>query len=414
MKLIKFDIKIIVIFSFSLFTINFLGAQELQSLISESLLNSPKIKKFELQYRIASEKVNEVNTLPNTDFGVGYFVSEPETRTGAQRFKVSIKQRLPWFGSITARENYINSLAFTKYEDITIAKRKLIVSVSKSYYKLATNTAKKAILNNNIKLLKTYETLALKSVEVGKASVVDVLLLQIRTNEIQQLIRFLEQQYISEQTNFNKLLNRDKDTAINTLNALDIPSVDFEMNPEKLVFHPELLKYDKLYQSIEKSELLNQKENKPTIGFGLDYVNVSNRTDLNFSDNGKDILMPMLSISIPIFNTTYKSKTKQNELQQQEFLVQKQDRLNALEVLLDNAINNRVFARVSYETQVKNLKQAKNAEEILVKNYETGMIDFKEILDIQELQLKFEMNTIESVNNFFIQITIINNLTQQL
>ena len=412
MKLIKFDIKIIVIFSFSLFTINFLGAQELQSLISESLLNSPKIKKFELQYRIASEKVNEVNTLPNTDFGVGYFVSEPETRTGAQRFKVSIKQRLPWFGSITARENYINSLAFTKYEDITIAKRKLIVSVSKSYYKLATNTAKKAILNNNIKLLKTYETLALKSVEVGKASVVDVLLLQIRTNEIQQLIRFLEQQYISEQTNFNKLLNRDKDTAINTLNALDIPSVDFEMNPEKLVFHPELLKYDKLYQSIEKSELLNQKENKPTIGFGLDYVNVSNRTDLNFSDNGKDILMPMLSISIPIFNTTYKSKTKQNELQQQEFLVQKQDRLNALEVLLDNAINNRVFARVSYETQVKNLKQAKNAKEILVKNYETGMIDFKEILDIQELQLKFEMNTIESVNNYFIQTTIINYLAQ--
>ena len=412
MKFIKFDIKIIFIFSFSLFTFNFLGAQELQSLISESLLNSPKIKKFELQYRIASEKVNEVNTLPNTDFGVGYFISEPETRTGAQRFKVSIKQRLPWFGSITARENYINSLAFTKYEDITIAKRKLIVSVSKSYYKLATNTAKKAILKNNIKLLKTYETLALKSVEVGKASVVDVLLLQIRTNEIQQLIRFLEQQYISEQTNFNKLLNRDKDTAINTLNALDIPSVDFEMNPEKLVFHPELLKYDKLYQSIEKSELLNQKENKPMIGFGLDYVNVSNRTDLNFSDNGKDILMPMLSISIPIFNTTYKSKTKQNELQQQEFLVQKQDRLNALEVLLDNAINNRVFARVSYETQVKNLKQAKNAEEILVKNYETGMIDFKEILDIQELQLKIEMNTIESVNNYFIQTTIINYLAQ--
>ena len=410
MKLIKFDIKII--FIFSLFTFNFLGAQELQSLISESLVNSPKIKKFELQYRIASEKVNEVNTLPNTDFGVGYFVSEPETRTGAQRFKVSIKQRLPWFGSITARENYINSLAFTKYEDITIAKRKLIVSVSKSYYKLATNTAKKAILNNNIKLLKTYETLALKSVEVGKASVVDVLLLQIRTNEIQQLIRFLEQQYISEQTNFNKLLNRDKDTAINTLNALDIPSVDFEMNPEKLVFHPELLKYDKLYQSIEKSELLNQKENKPMIGFGLDYVNVSNRTDLNFSDNGKDILMPMLSISIPIFNNTYKSKTKQNELQQQEFLVQKQDRLNALEVLLDNAINNRVFARVSYETQVKNMKQAKNAKEILVKNYETGMIDFKEILDIQELQLKFEMNTIESVNNYFIQTTIINYLAQ--
>ena len=413
MKLIKFDIKAIFIVSFSLFTFHFLDAQELQYLISESLVNNPKIKKFELQYRIASEKVNEVNTLPNTDFGVGYFLSEPETRTGAQRFKVSIKQRLPWFGSIAARENYITSLAETKYEDITIAKRKLMVSVSKSYYKLATNKAKKGILNNNIKLLKTYESLALKSVEVGKASVVDLLLLQIRTNEIEQLIRVLEQQYISEQTNFNKLLNRDKNIVINTLDALVIPSVDFEMNPEKLFFHPELLKYDKLYQSIEQSELLNQKESKPMIGFGLDYLNVSNRKDLSFSDNGKDILMPMVSISIPIFNTTYKSKTKQNELQQEAFLAQKQDRLNALEVLLNKAGNNRSSARISYETQIKNLKQAKNAEEILIKNYETGMIDFKEILDIQGLQLKFEMNTIESVNNYFIQTTIINYLTQQ-
>lgn len=67
MKLIKFDIKAIFIVSFSLFTFHFLDAQELQYLISESLLNNPKIKKFELQYRIASEKVNEVNTLPNTD-----------------------------------------------------------------------------------------------------------------------------------------------------------------------------------------------------------------------------------------------------------------------------------------------------------------------------------------------------------
>ena len=67
----------------------------------------------------------KVNTIPNTEFGVGYFVSEPETRTGAQRFKVSAKQMIPWFGSITARENYVSSLADAKYEDIVIAKRKL-------------------------------------------------------------------------------------------------------------------------------------------------------------------------------------------------------------------------------------------------------------------------------------------------
>ena len=122
------------------------------------MVNNPEIQKFELQYKRVSEKVNEVNTIPNTEFGVGYFVSEPETRTGAQRFKVSAKQMLPWFGSITARENYVSSLAETKYEDIVIAKRKLMSSVSQSYYKLYANKAKQKVLTNNIELLKTYET----------------------------------------------------------------------------------------------------------------------------------------------------------------------------------------------------------------------------------------------------------------
>jgi outer membrane protein TolC len=412
MKSIKFNIITAFIFSFSLFNFHAAGAQELQLLIDEALTNNPKIKKFELQYRIASEKVNEVNTLPNTEFGVGFFASEPETRTGAQRFKVSVKQVLPWFGNITAREKYISSLAASKYEDITVVKRKLVASVLQSYYNLVTNTAKQVVLNNKIQLLKTYETLALTSVEVGKSSVVAVLRLQMRTNEIQQLSSTLEQQYLSEQTTFNKLLNRDKNITITVLDAMDIPSIDFETNSEKLIFHPELLKYDKLYQSIMQSEVLNQKESNPMIGFGFDYVNVAKRPDMNFGDNGKDILMPMLTVSIPIFNTKRKSKTKQNNLQQEELLAQKQERLNALKVLLDTAINNRTSARISYETQAKNLKQAKYAEEILVKNYETVTIDFKDLLEIQELQLKFEMNIIESVNSYYVQTTIINYLTQ--
>jgi outer membrane protein TolC len=412
MKPIKLNLKAVLILC-SLFFFLKGHSQQLDIYMNEALSNNPKIKKFELQYRIASEKINEVNTLPNTEFGVGIFASEPETRTGAQRFKVSVKQMLPWFGNITVREKYVSSLAAAKYEDITIVKRKLMVSVLQSYYNLVTNTAKQVVLNNNIQLLKTYETLALTSVEVGKASVVDVLRLQMRTNEMQQLKRILEQQYLSEQTNFNKLLNRDKNSTITVLDAMDIPSVDFETNSEKLIFHPELLKYDKLYQSITQSEVLNQKESNPMIGFGLDYVNVAKRPDMSFEDNGKDIVMPMLTVSIPIFNNSHTSKTKQNNLQQEELLAQKQERLNTLKVLLDTAINNRTSARVSYKTQAKNLKQAKYAEEILIKSYETGTIDFKDLLEIQELQLKFEMNIIESVNSYYVQTTIINYLTQQ-
>ena len=388
------------------------NAQQLETLINEALENNPEIQKFELQYKRVSEKVNEVNTIPNTEFGVGYFVSEPETRTGAQRFKVSAKQMLPWFGTINSREDYLTSLADAKYEDIVIAKRKLMASVSQSYYNLYANQAKQQVLSDNIKLLETYETMALTSVEVGKVSAVDVLRLQMRQNEMQQLKDVLQQQFLGEQTNFNNLLNRENDVAVNVIEELMMPLEDFDTTTQNLALHPELLKYDKLYQSVEQSELLNQKESSPMIGFGLDYINVEKRPDMDFSDNGKDIVMPMVSVSIPIFNKKYKSQTKQNELQQQEILSQKQERLNTLETLLSKAINERISARISYATQTKNLKQAKDAEDILIKSYETGTINFNDVLDIQELQLKFQMNQIESIKTYYVQSVIINYLIQ--
>ncbi|WP_282123591.1 TolC family protein [Algibacter mikhailovii] len=411
MKYIKINIKTIFVLCALCFVLS-AQSQELEKLIDTALYNNPEIQKFELQYKRASEKVNEVNTIPNTEFGVGYFVSEPETRTGAQRFKVSAKQMLPWFGTITSRENYVSSLADAKYEDIVIAKRKLMASVSQSYYNLYANKAKQKVLTENIKLLETYETLALTSVEVGKASAVDVLRLQMRQNEMQQLKDVLSQQFLAEQTNLNNLLNRENDTAVTVVERLMMPSEDFEITTENLALHPELLKYDKLFQSIEQSELINQKESSPMIGFGLDYINVEPRPDMNFSDNGKDIVMPMVSVSIPIFNKKYKSQTKQNELEQQEITAQKQERLNALETLLSKAINERISARISYATQAKNLKQAKDAEDILIKSYETGTIDFNDVLNIQELQLKFQMNQIESIQGYYVQSTIINYLIQ--
>lgn len=42
------------------------------------------------------------------------------------------------------------------------------------------------------------------------------------------------------------------------------------------------------------------------IGFGLDYINVFERFNMDFSDNGKDIVMLMVLVFILIFNKKYK------------------------------------------------------------------------------------------------------------
>jgi cobalt-zinc-cadmium efflux system outer membrane protein len=237
--------------------------------------------------------------------------------------------------------------------------------------------------------------------------------LQIRQNELQQQKEVLAETYLGEQTIFNNLLNRDKKAKVTVIEALLLPSEDIVYVENALTLNPELLTYDKLYESITQSELLNKAERNPMIGFGLDYVPVSERPDLNFSDNGKDIFMPMVSLSVPIFNKKYDSKSKQNELKQLEITAQKDNRLNVLESAFAKAISQRNQARIKYNTQNKNLKQANDAEEILIKNYETGTIDFNDVLDIQELQLKFQINQISAATAYYAQSTVVNYLITQ-
>ena len=406
----KINNKKAILFLASVFFAFTMQGQNLQEYIETALENNPEVQQFDIKYKRISEKKEEVNTLPNTEFGAGYFVSTPETRTGPQRFKLSVKQMIPFFGTITARENYVSSLADAAYQDIVVVKRKLVTSVAQSYYKLYEVKAKQKVLDENIALLKMYEKLALTSVEVGKASAVDVLRLQIRQNELAQQKEVLREVFLGMQKAFNKLLNQDINTQISVVDSLQIPTKVDKIQPSILKLHPELVKFDKLYASVEKSEFLNQKEKQPMIGFGLDYVNVEKRTDMNVVDNGKDIIMPMVSLSIPIFNKKNKSISKQNKLQQEEILSQKEQRYNTLESVLYRAVSDRNASVINYRTQLKNLEQAKNAEQILVKSYETGTIDFNDVLDIQELQLKFQTNMITSEVTYYTQSTIINYL----
>lgn len=389
-----------------------LKAQTLDAYIQEAENNNPEVQAFELRYNISKEKVEEADAFPKTEVSAGVFVSEPETRTGAQKARFSVKQMLPWFGSITLRESYASSLAEVDYLDIVITKRKLRLSVSQSYYELYAIEQKQVVLEENIQLLNTYEKLALTSVEVGGASAVDVLRLQIRQNELKEAKQVLEQEYKAVQTQFNNFLNRNENTSIAVVDALSVEE-PIEIQQVQLELHPELEKYDRLYESVAHSEVLNQKEANPNLGFGLDYIPVAKRPGMDFSDNGKDILMPMVSLSIPIFNNNYKSRTVQNELRQEEINAQKANRRNLLETILSDALNNKEASYIKYKTQLRNLEQAKNAEEILVKNYETGTIDFNDVLDIQELQLRFQINLIEAVKNYYVQTTIINYLTNQ-
>ena len=262
----------------------------------------------------------------------------------------------------------------------------------------------------NLELLSTYEDLALNAVEVDKASSVAVLKLQIRQNEMREQRELLMGDELALQSKFNNLLHQEEQP-IMVEDSITIPEEEPMLTMNDLELHPELEKYDQLYLSVKNSASLNESESLPSIGLGMDYIAVEERPNMNFSDNGKDIFMPMLSVSIPIFNNKYKSVERQLEIQQEELRAQRENRKNELDSRLKEALQQRISARISYQTQQKNIEQAQDAEAILLKQYETGILDFQDVLDIQELQLKFQLKQVEAIKNYYLQTAIINYLS---
>ncbi|GLB49304.1 hypothetical protein Y10_16720 [Neptunitalea sp. Y10] len=386
-------------------------AQDVNTYIEKAIDNNPEIQKLELRYAISKEKVNEVAVLPNTEFGAGYFVSEPETRTGPQTFKLSAKQMFPWFGTITSKEDYQSSLADVAHQDVVIAKRKLIFKVAQSYYKLYSIKQKENVLTKQIELLNTYETLVLKSLEVNKATAVDALKIQMRKNELEGKQEQLKQNYTAELATFTELLNTEDMLVVSFPEESSIDKEQTPINIDSLQLHPELIKYDKMYESVVQSEIVNNKSKSAMIGVGVDYINVAERTDMNVLDNGKDIFMPMVSVSIPIFNASFKSKSKQHQLAQQEIELAKVERYNFLAARLKKSISDRKASLIKYKTQLKNIEQAKNAETILMSNYENGTLKYQDLLDVQELMLGFELNKVDATLDYHLQTTTINYLS---
>jgi hypothetical protein len=180
---------------------------------------------------------------------------------------------------------------------------------------------------------------------------------------------------------------------------------------EQITNNPKMLQLDNLKNALKKSELATKKEGLPTIGIGLDYGFIENRAIDNLVDNGKDIIMPMLSVSFPLFSRKYSSKQKQLQLEQKAIETSKVSTFNQLNTLFEKAKSNLVNSKVSIATQLKNMDEANRAKKVLLAAYETSKVDFEQLLEIQQLKLKFQLKKVISEKEYAIQKSTLEFLT---
>ena len=391
-KFITFSIALI-------FTVSFNG-QTLEDYIEIALKNSSEIEVKNYELLLAKEKVNEVGNIENTQISTGYYISTPETRVGAQSSKFGIQQKFSWFGTLNTEKDVENSIAETKQFDVDLSKRDLIYKVKVRYYELYQKKAIHLILKENEQILKTYESMSLVTLENNKTPMSDVLRIRIQKNELRSKIFKNSNEDIALSKNFNRLLQRKINTQIAVSKSLNASSI---LLPKlSLKEHPTIKKIQEFNNVYTKNIALVKKEKLPKLTVGLDYVLVDKRNDVSIIENGKDILMPTVALSIPIFSKKHTSKINQLKIQQKALISKKEQQQSNLEIALEQALLDFKNALVTITAAKKNKTEVQNAINVDLKAYETGILNYDKILQLQLQKIKYQLLEIEATKNAFI------------
>lgn len=390
------------------------SAQTLDDYLLTAAENNPGLKAKYLEYQAALEKVPQVGSLPDPKLTFGYFILPVETRVGAQQAQFSISQMFPWFGSLGVRKDAATLAAKAKFEAFQSDLNLLHYQIKQVYYQLWALDANIRLAEDNLDILKSYEALAKTKYENGKVSMVDVLRVQMQIDQANNDLQVMQQKRTPLLTKFNAILNRPFDEAVSLPTELPEVTDLVDMSTDSLIIqNPMLNELDLMAQSYDQQLRAAKKAGMPNIGLGLNYTIVQNRTDMDVPGNGQDILMPMLTVSLPIYRKKYMAMQNEVDLQLQAIQAKQTNVLNSLTANYQDAIWQ--YQDASSRIQLYNglVKTSNSALNILTTSYSSDNTAFEEVLRMQQQILSYEMQLVKAKTNLHITIAYLNYLTAQ-
>jgi outer membrane protein, heavy metal efflux system len=406
MKIIINILIILLLGSFNSYT------QTLNDYLKIAAENNPGLQAKYKDFEAAMQKIPQANSLPDPTLSFGYFISPVETRVGPQKARFSLTQQFPWFGTLKAQEDAATLMAEAKYQAFIDARNKLYFQVSSAYFPLFELEHWKKIEEENISILESYKKIVSRRFESGNGSLANILRVEMMLNDAKTNLNILTNKEKPLTTAFNQLLNRDANETIVVSDTLSANILTEEYRKDSILrSNPIINELNLLEQASKATENAAIKQGLPKFGVGVDYVIVGERTDIVMPENGKDVLMPMVTLSIPIFRGKYKAAVKEAVLTQEKYSLQKKDRINFLTAEYDMVmfeINQQLQLISLYENQLQTTNQTLN---LLFKDYSNSGKDFEEVLQMQQQLLKYRKLKTTALKQYHISLAKLNYLT---
>lgn len=426
--------------------------------------NNPSVLQKFNEYQAALQKVPQVGGFPDPELNVGVFLSPMELISGNQVADIRLMQMFPWFGVLKNAKDEMSLMAKAKYELFRDAKLQVFYDVQRTWYDLYRIQQDIRISEKNIEILRTLERLTLvkfKAVSTGSSNasptggnmsnsntkssssgssgmnsmggnatnnqsnnnsqssmansqsamgstssgsgLADVYRIQIEIGELDNNISLLKNQHNTIITRFNNYLNRPVKTMVTIPDTLKSDTLGISLlavSDSMLANNPMLgmLQYEQ--QSYEARKRMVSRMGYPMVGLGINY-SLLNKSDMSTSAmNGKDMIMPMVTVTLPIYRKKYKAMQTEADLMKSATEQGYNAASNSLQTEYYEALQLYQDAQRRIKLYENQSRLAKQSLDIMIKSFSASGSGLTDILRIRQQTLDYEFKQVEAMVDY--------------
>lgn len=393
-----------------------------------SAKNNPTVQQKFYEYKAALQKVPQVGALPDPELNVGVFIQPMELVDGKQNADIKLMQMFPWFGTLKYAKDEMSLMAKAKYESFRDAKLQVFYDVKRSWYELQKVQQDIQISDKNLEILHTIERLtlvkfkaapaggnsspaqsssAMQSNSMGSSSggsgLADLYRIQIEIGELENNIELLKTQRNTIVARFNTYLNRPSESPVQLPDQLIPDSLGLSLlavTDSMLSHNPMLgmLQYEQ--QSLDARQKMVTKMGYPMMGLGLNYSVISKSAMSTSSMNGKDMIMPMATVTLPIYRNKYNAMKIEAELLKSANKENYQATANSLQTNYYEAVQLFKDGQRRVKLYDSQSDLAGKTLDIMLRGFSTSAIPLTDILRVRQQLLDYEFKKIEAVADY--------------
>jgi outer membrane protein TolC len=368
--------------------------------------NNPGVLQRFTEYQASLQKIPQAGSLPDPELSAGVFLSPMELVSGSQVADLRLMQMFPWFGVLKNARDEMSLMAKAKFELFRDAKLQVYYDVQRTWYELYKTQKDISISEKNIEILKLIERLAIvrfKSASPESAGLADVYRIQIESGDLENNIALLKNQRNSIIAKFNTYLNRPPMSPVYTYENITMDSLEFlltTVSDSMLAHNPMLGMLDFEKQSYEARKRMVTRMGYPMVGLGINYSLIGKSTMSASAMNGKDMVMPMVVLTLPIYRKKYTAMQNEAELLKEATSANYQSTANSLQseyyqaVLLYQDAQRRVKL---YENQ---FQLASKSLDLMLKSFSTSSSELTDVLRVRQQTLEYELRQVEAIADF--------------